>query len=253
MAGKRLVEEDRRAKERNDVFFDEIPETTSTLKRVTKTPTKSSIEIEAGDSTVTVSVTPNKAGKRQLEDPRNNTPAKMRRKKSFEIKNKSKKGQVIWTDVMLVQLLGEWILFSEYPFAKDHGYNGGKLASQRSEYRKKTIDEMMKKCKIILKTKDGRSYKRLLGDFTSSVTIWDKLNKKGCGLKRDKGSDKKLLDYLDDFMDKKYGPHTDVLPWTDKMAREGREELLEKLYTRIKDRPGEPESGGEADSESGED
>ena len=54
-------------------------------------------------------------------------------------------------------------------------------------------------------------------------------------------------------MDEKYGPHTDVLPWTDKMAREGREELLEKLYTRIKDRPGEPESGGEADSESSED
>ena len=246
---RRLVEEDRRAKER-DEFFEDIPETTSALKRVTNTPNKNSIEIEAGDSTVTVSITPNKTGKRQLEDPRDNTPAKMRRKKSFEIKNKSKKGQVIWTDVMLVQLLGEWILFSEYPFAKDHGYNGGKVASQRAEYRKETIEKMLKKCKIILKTKDGRSYKRLLGDFTTFGTIWEKLNKKGNGLKRDKGSDKKLLDYLDDLMDKKNGPHTEVLPWTDKMAREGREELLEYLYSKIKERPGDPESGGEADLES---
>ena len=240
-AEKRLLEEDRRVNERDELYDS---------NSINQTPTKRAIDITAGNQTFTVSITPTKTSKRRLEDPRDNTPAKMRRGKSFEINKAPQTGNTNWTDVMLVQLLGHWILFSEYPYAMDHSYSGGKAAAERSIYRKKTLADMMKKCKIIMKTKEGGSYSLLLGNFSSIITIWDKLNKKGCGLKQDKGSQKKLLDHLDEFMERKEGKFDPVINiWTDKMAREGREELLEHMYTMIKDRPGESESGVEADCE----
>ena len=255
-AERKLIEEDRRAKER-DQCFEEIPDTSSSLKRIRNTPSK--IEIAAGDQTVTVSVTPNKLGKRLLEDPRNDTPAKLRKTKSYELGKSPKKGKkgrslITWTDLMVVQLLNHWIQWAPYPFARDHSYNGGKVAGERRVSRLETFDQMKKKCHLIIAQK-GRSHSMLLGDITqSNDTLWDKLMKKNCALKDDKGTEQRLLDYVDQHVERKKGPyHKDLNIWTDKMAREEREEIIDHLYDKIGERPGEPESGGEADLDSSED
>ena len=108
-------------------------------------------------------------------------------------------------------------------------------------YRENIFNDMKKKSHIIC---DNR--KILLGDITSSnVTLWDRLYKASAGLKVDKS--KKLLDYLDDKMTRKFGEDKSL--WTAKMARQVREELLEELYDLIGERPGEEDSSEVSDSD----
>lgn len=172
------------------------------------------------------------------------TPSKRKKPKS----RPKRANRPNWTDCMKVQLLGAWIEHSsELTFSKDFGYSGKRSAK---DVRERALEKMKEESKIVC-IKNDRSYTMMLGKITeSNETLWEKLNKRGSGLSVDEESGMSLLERLDDFMDKKHGPSDDVLPWTHQMAKDGREELLNELYTEIGERPGDVDSGGEADSES---
>ncbi len=223
------------AEKKRDKFFDEIPETDVAIREVNNETPKKGFTIDTED--MTIQITPK--AKRTIcgED---NTPAKLRRGPTYEIIHKPKRGKsgrsekINWNESMKVQFLGKWIDWSEKPFLKDHHNQ-----PNTKEYRNETFKLMMKKEHLICKDKNGKTVKKLLGEITNSTeTLYDKLFKPQL-------LNKKAVEYLDSKMKEKYGP--DNTKWQPEQARKIKKELLEDLYDKIGDRPGD--SDRDADDE----
>ena len=215
------------AAKRSDAFFDTVPETDVTLREVNNDTPKKGFTLEMED--VIVQVTP-KAKRTICEG--DNTPAKLRKGPSFTIINLPGSGKtgrsdkLNWSPCMKVQFLGLWIDWSEKPFLKDH-HN---IPNTKNE-RNKTFEEMRKKTYLICKDKNGKTVRTLLGEITQSMdTLYGKLFKPEL-------LNKRALDYLDKKMKEKYGP--DNTKWKPEQARIIKKELLEDLYDKIGERPGD--------------
>ena len=215
------------AEKRRDAFFDTVPETDVTLREVNNDTPKKGFTLDMED--VIVQVTPK--AKRAICDG-DNTPAKLRKGPSFTIVNLPGSGKtgrsdkLNWSPCMKVQFLGLWIDWSEKPFLKDH-HN---IPNTKNE-RNKTFEEMRKKTYLICKDKKGKTVRTLLGEITQSMdTLYGKLFKPEL-------LNKRALDYLDKKMEEKYGP--DNTKWQPEQARIIKKELLEDLYDKIGERPGD--------------
>ena len=191
--------------------------------------------LDIQDQIVTVQITPKSKGKGPSPDG-DNTPAKLLREESVELRSKASSNRgglkIYWTDQMKIQWLGLWIKWSQHPFAHNHASTN---AREMRDYRTKLFKSMMTKAQMIVDI-NGQSERRYLGEITISVeTLWDKLYKLGSKL----GSHGRMLDFLDERMKNKYG--SDKSSWTAKQARDIKDDLLEDLYVKF-GRPQDPGS-----------
>ena len=210
-ADARLEEGMHQSQSSNDNFFDNIPESSSTINQIV-TPTK--------DSKITVEITRKRVVITEQQD---STPAKIRRMKTNEEMDTIGKGQrkPNWTDSTKLQILEAWCKTSYTPYLCQNDKSSNK--AERDE----TISQMMRKFSFMVEGREVR-----LKDLTSNKDnfLWRKLKDNREGLSIDKKM-KPLLSHLDDTVRKKY-PDIPNSNWNRDHCRAVRDDMLKELYSK---------------------